>query len=103
MIYGGEAGHDAHCGKCGSLLYSVVREGAFVHVAMGTLLDDPSIRPRAHIFVGSKARWFIITDDLPQYQEHGVAGEQTRGAIASANWRIACACLPCGAKRTELN
>ena len=72
MIYGGEAGHDAHCRKCGSLLYSVVREGAFVHVAMGTLVDDPSIRPTAHIFVGSKASWFAITDDLPQYREHVV-------------------------------
>jgi hypothetical protein len=72
MIYGDEAGHDAHCRKCGSLLYSVVREGAFVHVAMGTLVDDPSIRPTAHIFVGSKASWFAITDDLPQYREHVV-------------------------------
>ena len=68
--YGDEANHDAHCGRCGSLLYSVVRDGAFVHVAMGTLVDDPSIRPTAHIFVGSKAPWFAITDDLPQYQEH---------------------------------
>jgi hypothetical protein len=45
----------------------VVRDGGFVHVAMGTLIDDPSIRPSAHIFVGSKAPWFAITDDLPQY------------------------------------
>jgi hypothetical protein len=73
MIYGDEAGHDAHCRKCGSLLYSVVRDGAFVHVAMGTLVDDPSIRPTAHIFVGSKASWFSITDDLPQYEGHVVA------------------------------
>ena len=70
MIYGDDTGHDAHCRRCGSLLYSVVREGAFVHVAMGTLVDDPSIRPTAHIFVGSKAPWFAITDDLPQYREH---------------------------------
>ncbi len=70
MIYGGEANHDAHCAQCGSLLYSVVRDGAFVHVAMGTLVDSPSIRPTVHIFVGSKAPWFAITDDLPQYQEH---------------------------------
>ena len=73
-IYGDEANHDAHCGRCGALLYSVVREGAFVHVAMGTLVDDPSIRPTAHIFVGSKAPWFAITDDLPQYQEHRTPG-----------------------------
>ncbi len=70
MTYGEENGHDAHCRRCGSLLYSVVREGAFVHVAMGTLVDDPSIRPTAHIFVGSKAPWHVITDGLPQYQGH---------------------------------
>ena len=63
------------CKRCGSFLYSVVRGGAFVHVAMGTLVDDPTIRPTAHIFVGSKAPWFTITDDLPQFAEHvGGAG-----------------------------
>ena len=70
MTYGDETAHDAHCRRCGSLLYSVVREGAFVHVAMGTLIDAPSIRPTAHIFVGSKALWFEITDGLSQYREH---------------------------------
>ena len=70
LIFGDAAAHDAHCGRCGSLLYSVVRDGAFVHVAMGTLIDDPSIRPAGHIFVGSKAPWFAITDDLPQYVGH---------------------------------
>ena len=70
MIYGDDKANDAHCRRCGSLLFSVVRDGAFVHVAMGTLLDDPSIRPSRHIFVGSKAPWFTITDDLPQHQEH---------------------------------
>jgi hypothetical protein len=75
MMYGDQTGHDAHCRQCGSLLYSVVRNGAFVHVAMGTLVDDPSIRPSAHIFVGSKAPWYVITDDLPQYQGHVVTKE----------------------------
>jgi hypothetical protein len=74
MTYGEATGHDAHCGRCGSLLYSVVRNGAFVHVAMGTLVDDPSIRPTAHIFVGSKAPWHVITDSLPQYQGHVTTG-----------------------------
>jgi hypothetical protein len=67
--YGDEQGYDQHCGRCGSLLYSLVREGQYVHVALGTLVDTPSIRPDKHIFVGSKAPWFTITDDLPQYQE----------------------------------
>jgi hypothetical protein len=45
---------------------------------MGTLTDDPTIRPTGHIFVGSKAPWFTITDDLPQYHEHATtAGPPT--------------------------
>ena len=59
-----------YCARCGSLLYSRVREGKWVHVAMGTLVDAPSIRPSAHIFVGSKAPWHEITDSLPQYRGH---------------------------------
>ena len=73
LIHGKASGtspHDVHCKRCGSLLWSVVREGAFVHVAMGTLVDLPSIRPNAHIFAGSRAPWHEITDDLPQYVGH---------------------------------
>jgi hypothetical protein len=69
LIFGKESPHDAHCGNCGSLLYSLVREAAFVHITLGTLVDAPSIRPSAHIFVGSKAPWYTITDDLPQHEE----------------------------------
>ncbi|RQH04482.1 GFA family protein [Paraburkholderia dinghuensis] len=64
-----KSNHDVHCARCGSLLYSVVREGGWVHVTLGTLDDSPAIRPSAHIFVGSKAPWFEITDTLPQYDE----------------------------------
>jgi hypothetical protein len=78
MVFGDEIGNNTHCKICGSLVHSVVRNGEFVHIAMGTLDDDPTIRPTAHIFVGSKARWFTITDDLPQYEEHVV--------VAAADW-----------------
>ena len=70
LVWGDENDNHTRCGICGSLLYSVVRDGAYVHVAMGSLADDPSIRPTQHIFVGSKAPWFEITDDLPQSQEY---------------------------------
>jgi len=70
LVYGDEKNNDTRCGTCGSFLFSVVRDGTHVHVAMGTLVDDPSIRPREHIFVGSKAPWHEITDDLPQYDEY---------------------------------
>jgi hypothetical protein len=70
LIFGDDRAHDAHCKICGSLLYSLVRDGRYVHVPMGTLVDDPAIRPTAHIFVGSKAPWYEITDDLPQHEGH---------------------------------
>jgi len=38
-------------------------------LALGTLDDDPGVRPGRHIFVESKAPWFDISDDLPQYAE----------------------------------
>jgi hypothetical protein len=38
-------------------------------IALGVLDDDPGVRPESHIFVGSKAPWFNITDDLPQFAE----------------------------------
>jgi hypothetical protein len=71
LIVGEEDSNHTRCGVCGSLLFSVVREGAYVHVAMGSLVDAPSIRPTEHIVVGSKAQWFEITDDLPQFEEYG--------------------------------
>jgi hypothetical protein len=69
MIWGKPDANHTRCGECGSLLYSVVRDGEYVHVAMGSLVDEPSIRPAAHIYVGSKAPWYEITDDLPQNDE----------------------------------
>jgi hypothetical protein len=70
-LFGSASAYDARCDVCGSLLYSLVRAGAYVHVTLGTLLDAPSLRPSAHIFVGSKAPWFEITDALPQHAEFG--------------------------------
>ena len=71
LVYGDEGGNNTRCGVCGSLLYSVVRDGAYVHVALGSLVDEPTIRPTDHIHVASKAPWFEITDDLPQHEELG--------------------------------
>ena len=70
LIVGDPTAHDAHCRHCGSFLYSLVRDAAYIHIGMGTLIDTPTIRPSVHIFVGSKAPWFTITDDLPQFEGH---------------------------------
>jgi hypothetical protein len=71
LVVGDDDLNDTRCASCGSLLFSVVRDGAYVHVALGSLMDAPSIQPSEHIFVGSKAPWFEITDDLPQADEYG--------------------------------
>jgi hypothetical protein len=69
LIYGTPPGsHDVHCGQCGSFLFSRIAETGNTHVAMGTLLDAPTISPQCHIFVGSKAPWHEITDELPQFE-----------------------------------
>lgn len=70
LVFGEDDLNDTRCAVCGSLLFSVVRDGAYLHVALGSLVDAPSLRPTEHIFVGSKAPWFEITDDLPQCEEH---------------------------------
>jgi hypothetical protein len=71
LIWGDADNNHTRCGVCGSLLYSVVRDGSYVHVALGSLADAPAVKPTEHIFVGSKAPWFEITDALPQHEEHG--------------------------------
>jgi hypothetical protein len=62
------------CKRCGASPFSLVCEGQLFHVTLGTLVDDPGIRPTFHIFVGSKAPWHEITDSLPQHAELPPAG-----------------------------
>jgi hypothetical protein len=70
LVTGDDVLNDTRCNSCGSFLFSVVRDGGYVHVGMGSLIDTPTIRPSAHIFVGSKAPWFEIVDDLPQFEQY---------------------------------
>jgi hypothetical protein len=63
-----DAYHEARCQACLSLLYWSP-DGTRVRVPYGTLIDEPSLRPTAHQFVASKASWYEILDDLPQYKE----------------------------------
>ena len=61
---------DFRCGVCGSFLFSVVRDGEWVHVTLGSLRDTPTRLPTHHIFVGSQAPWHEIGDDLPQFERY---------------------------------
>jgi hypothetical protein len=71
MVIGdANADHAMRCGTCGSLLYWTVRDGTSVRVPYGSLIDEPALKPTAHMFVGSKAAWHEILDDLPQHDEY---------------------------------
>jgi len=60
----------AFCRVCGSGMPRPNPSGGVTGIQMGSLDDDPGMRPQAHIFVGSKAPWYEIADDLPQYAEY---------------------------------
>ena len=62
-------GYGARCRSCHSFLFAAVRERKYMHVSLGMILDIPSRLPDHHIYVGSKAPWYQITDSLPQYEE----------------------------------
>jgi hypothetical protein len=61
--------HEVRCGACFSLLYWTTSRGT-VRVPYGGLVDEPTLKPTAHLFAGSKAPWYEIRDDLPQYDEY---------------------------------
>ncbi len=59
-----------HCSVCGSnLVTKFSSKPEWLGFALGTLDDDPGVKPQFHVFVGSKAPWHDITDDLPQWQD----------------------------------
>jgi hypothetical protein len=56
----------AFCRVCGSSL-GLPDGGKLSSLAIAGLDADPGVRPGYHMFVGSKAAWHEITDNLPQY------------------------------------
>lgn len=62
--------HKAFCSVCSSSLFTRFDAQPEVYgFPLGTLDADPGVQPLRHVFVGSKAPWFEITDDLPQHRE----------------------------------
>ena len=57
------------CGNCGSsLLVTVDSEPDAAYLAMGVIDGNPACPSGYHQFVGSKAPWYDINDDLPRYE-----------------------------------
>jgi len=62
------------CRHCGSnLQWCPTASDDHFALALGTLDDDPGIRPDRHIFVASKAPWYVIEDHLSQFAEYPAA------------------------------
>jgi hypothetical protein len=59
----------AFCRQCGSPVARLVPSTGYAVVPCGSLDQPPGKSPRGHIFTGSKAPWYEITDGLPQWQE----------------------------------
>ena len=57
------------CQVCSSLMPRRDAERDLTVIPMGSLDDDPELKPVRHIFVDYKAEWHDITDDLPQFPE----------------------------------
>ena len=59
----------AFCSVCGSNMPVIEEKDNEVNIPVGTLDDDPGVKPIVHIFTGSKAPWYEITDDIEQFEE----------------------------------
>ncbi len=67
------ASSDSHqrffCGNCGSnILVALEEEPDSLYLSMSAIDGDPPRPPGYHIYVGSKAAWHEISDDLAQYE-----------------------------------
>src|SRR5262245_17292548 len=61
-------GYRYFCERCGGRLFNRPRSTTdFLVLAVATLDDEPAARPLMHINVESKAGWYDILDDLPQF------------------------------------
>lgn len=59
----------AFCRECGSAIYSARDDLPEVkRLRLGTLDTPVNVANKYHIFAGSKAAWFDITDGLPQFE-----------------------------------
>lgn len=56
------------CSKCGSTLCGT-HDGKVTWVTLGCIQGDLQIKLEKHVFVGSKAAWETIPEDVPHYDE----------------------------------
>jgi len=59
------------CGTCGSPVFARLdRNPEHIRIRLGSLDREAAAEIVAHVWVGSKARWDRIADDLPKFEQH---------------------------------
>lgn len=69
-VYASSATHErTFCAQCGSnILVTAEEEPDTLYLCMSAIEGDPPRPQGYHIYVGSKAPWHEISDDLEQYE-----------------------------------
>lgn len=62
--------HRSFCKACGSVMPEGMPAIGLVVCPAGDLDGDLGIEPQMHMFTGSKAPWYEITDGLPQHEQY---------------------------------
>ena len=100
-----EKGRRYFCRHCGSVMPMLIEAMDLALVPAGNLDGDPEVRPQSHLFVGSKAPWYEITDDLPQHEEYppefGIRGVP-RPVVDPVEGRVKGSCL-CNSIQYEIS
>jgi hypothetical protein len=100
-----ENGHRPFCRTCGSVTPMLLPAMNLVLMPAGNLQDDPGLRPQMHMFTGSRAPWYPITDGLPQHEgyppQFGGGAGLTRPHVPTIPGVTHGSCL-CGAVEWEL-
>jgi hypothetical protein len=92
-----EHGKRSFCRTCGSVTPTLLPQIGLAFLPAGNLVGDLGLKPQYHMFVGSKAPWYQITDELPQhatfpppYESPGV--ERPRVAAKDGVTQGSCLC-----------
>jgi len=57
----------AFCMQCGSSLPWLSKNSKVMIIPIGTLDEDPQIKPSQNVFCASQAKWYTPASDLPNY------------------------------------
>jgi hypothetical protein len=90
--------HRSFCTTCGSVVPEALPARGVVICPAGNLQGELGCEPSLHMFVASKASWYEITDNLPQFDEYPPQFDMPateRAAVETSDDEVQGSCL-CG-------